>query len=87
MKLYKAFLHFLITLISMFAFLMGWATLAHSLKPTQPTTQQQQQALAPLPPLPPVGVASNSSSSGGLQFFSPSSSQPRARSMFVTRGS
>lgn len=87
MKLYKAFLHFLITLISMFAFLIGWATLAHSLKPTQPPSQQQQ-ALAPLAPLPPVGVASNSSSSsGGLQFFSPSSSQPRARSMFVTRGS
>jgi energy-converting hydrogenase Eha subunit F len=85
MKLYKAFLHFLITLVSMFAFLMGWATLAHSLKPTQPTSQQQQ-ALAPLAPLPPVGVASNSSSSGGIQIFSPSS-QPRARSMFVTRGS
>jgi hypothetical protein len=84
MKLYKGFLHFLITLVSMFAFLMGWATLAHSLKPTQPVTQQQ--ALAPLDPLPPVGVVSNSSSSGGLQFFSPSS-QPRARSMFVTRGS
>ena len=85
MKLYKGFLHFLITLVSMFAFLMGWATLAHSLKPTQPVTQQQQ-ALAPLDPLPPVGVVSNTSSSGGLQFFSPSS-QPRARSMFVTRGS
>ena len=84
MKLYKAFLHFLITLVSMFAFLLGWATLAHSLKPTQPVNQQQ--ALAPLAPLPPVGLASNSSSSGGIQIFSPSS-QPRARSMFVTRGS
>jgi hypothetical protein len=83
MKLYKGFLHFLITLVSMFAFLMGWATLAHSLKPAQPV---KQEALSPLAPLPPVGVASNSSSSGGLQFFSPSS-QPRARSMFVTRGS
>jgi hypothetical protein len=86
MKLYKGFLHFLITLVSMFAFLMGWATLAHSLKPTQPTQPVKQDALAPLAPLPPVGLASNSSSSGGLQFFSPSS-QPRARSTFITRGS
>jgi hypothetical protein len=84
MKLYKGFLHFLITLVSAFAFLMGWATLAHSLKPVQPVTQQQ--ALAPLDPLPSVGLVSAPSSSGGLQFFSPSS-QPRARSMFVTRGS
>ena len=83
MKLYKAFLHFLITLVSAFAFLTGWATLAHSLKPTQPV---KQEALAPLDPLPPVGAVGNSSSSGGLQFSSPS---PRARSqsMFVTRGS
>jgi hypothetical protein len=85
MKLYKGFLHFLITLVSTFAFLVGWATLAHSLKPTQPV---KQQALAPLDPLPPVGLASSpSSSNSGIQFFSPSVSQPRARSLFVTRGS
>ena len=85
MKLYKGFLHFLITLVSTFAFLGGWATLAHSLKPAQPV---QQQALAPLAPLPPVGqVSSPSSSNSGIQFFSPPSSQLRARSMFVTRGS
>jgi hypothetical protein len=83
MKLYKGFLHFLITLVSTFAFLLGWATLAHSLKPTQPV---KQEALAPLDPLPPVGLASNPSPSGGLQFFS-QSSRPRARSVFVTRGS
>jgi hypothetical protein len=83
MKLYKGFLHFLITLVSAFAFLMGWATLAHSLKPVQPV---KQEALAPLDPLPPVGLVSAPSSSGGLQVFSPSS-QPRARSVFVTRGS
>lgn len=83
MKLYKAFLHFLITLVSVFAFLTGWVTLAHSLKPAQPV---KQVALAPLDPLPPVGQAGNSSSSGGLQIFSPA---PRARSqsMFITRGS
>jgi hypothetical protein len=83
MKLYKGFLHFLITLVSAFAFLTGWATLAHSLKPTQPV---RQDALAQLEPLPPVGLVSNSSSSGGLQIFSPSP-RVRARSMFVTRGS
>ena len=80
MKLYKAFLHFFITLVSAFAFLTGWATLAHSLKPAQPV---KLEALAPLPP---VGLVDNSSSSSGLQIFSPA---PRARSqsMFVTRGS
>ena len=83
MKLYKGFYHFLITLVSTFAFLVGWATLAHSLKPVQPT---QQEALAPLDPLPPVGLANNPSSSSDLQLFS-QSSQPRARSLFVTRGS
>jgi len=83
MKLYKGFLHFLITLVSAFAFLTGWVTLAHSLKPAQPV---KQEALAPLDPLPPVGLTSSSSSSGGLQVFSPSS-RTRSRSVFVTRGS
>ena len=85
MKLYKAFLHFLITLVSAFAFLTGWVTLAHSLKPVQPV---KQEALAPLAPLPPIGLTGSSSSSNGngFQTFSPA---PRARSqsMFVTRGS
>ena len=83
MKLFKGFLHFLITLVSTFAFLTGWATLAHSLKPAQPV---KQEALAQLDPLPPVGLSSNSSSSGGLQIFSPAP-RTRSRSMFVTRGS
>jgi hypothetical protein len=83
MKLYKGFLHFLITLVSTFAFLTGWVTLAHSLKPTQPV---KQEALAPLEPLPPVGLVSSSSSSNGLQIISPAP-RVRARSMFVTRGS
>jgi hypothetical protein len=83
MKLYKGFLHFLITLVSAFAFLTGWATLAHSLKPAQPL---KQNAVTQLEPLPPVGLVSDSSSSSGFQIFSPS---PRARSQsrFVTRGS
>ena len=83
MKLYKGFLHFLITLVSTFAFLTGWVTLAHSLKPTQPV---KQQALAQLDPLPPVGLVSNPTSSNGLQIFSPSP-RTRSRSLFVTRGS
>jgi hypothetical protein len=83
MKLYKGFLHFLITLVSAFAFLLGWATLAHSLKPAQPV---KAEALAPLAPLPAVGVSSQPEASGGLQFFS-QAPQPRAQSFFVTRGS
>lgn len=83
MKLYKGFLHFFITLVSAFAFLTGWVTLAHSLKPIQPV---KQDALASLAPLPPVGQVNNSSSSGGLQLFS-SAPRARSRSTFVTRGS
>jgi hypothetical protein len=82
MKLYKGFLHFLLTLVSTFAFLLGWATLAHSLKPTQPV---KQETLAPLDPLPPVGFSNAPTSSSNLQIISPSRS--RSRSMFVTRGS
>ena len=81
MKFYKAFLHFLITLVSAFAFLTGWATLAHSLKPIQPVDQQQLMALEPLQP---VGLASRPTSNG-LQWFS-ASPRPRTRS-FATRGS
>ena len=83
MKLYKGFLHFLITLVSTFAFLTGWATLAHSLKPTQPITQE---ALAPLEPLPPVGFVSNQQASSGLQLLS-QAPRSQTRSFFVTRGS
>jgi len=75
MKFYKGLLHFLITLVSAFAFLVGWASLAHSLKPVQPV---EQESLAALDPLPPVG-----------SFNAPfsSTSRPRARTTFVTRGS
>lgn len=82
MKLYKGFLHFLITLVSAFAFLTGWATLAHSLKPAQPVEQQELEALDPLPP---VGFVSNTSRSDELQSFIPS--RTRSRSFFVARGS
>jgi hypothetical protein len=83
MKLYKGFLHFLITLVSTFAFLTGWVALAHSLKPSQPVNQA---ALASLEPLPPVGQVNNQRSSSGLKIFSPAP-RPQARSLFVTRGS
>lgn len=83
MKLYKSFLHFLITLVSTFAFLTGWATLAHSLKPTQSVTQE---ALVPLEPLPPVGFVSNQQSSSGLRLLS-QAPRSQTRSFFVTRGS
>lgn len=82
MKLYKGFLHFLITLVSAFAFLTGWATLAHSLKPTQPV---DKQALAQLDPLPPVGTVSNASQTSDLNWFAVP--RTRTRSFFVTRGS
>jgi len=82
MKLYKTFLHFLLTSASIAAFLMGWASFAHSLKPIQPTAIK-----AAFAPLPPVGLATDASFSSRLkQFFSASPSQP-SRSRFVSRGS
>jgi hypothetical protein len=82
MKLYKTFLHFLLTSASIGAFLMGWASLAHSLKPIQPVSD-----VATLEPLPPVGVTRNTNNSNSLiQFFSGGSSQASS-SRFMTRGS
>jgi hypothetical protein len=83
MKLYKAFLHFMITLASASAFLAGWAALAHSLKPVQPVSRQPA---AQLDPLPPVGQVDPGSSGGLLQLFTPSR-RARTRTMLVTRGS
>jgi hypothetical protein len=80
MKLYKTFLHFLLTSASIGAFLMGWASLAHSLKPIQPVSD-----VATLEPLPPVGVTRNNNNSL-IQFFSGGSSQASS-SRFMTRGS
>jgi hypothetical protein len=84
MKIYKGFLHFMITLVSVFGFLTGWATLAHSLKPIQPV---QKQVLSQLAPLPPVGQINPSSSSSGLQFLSPSNNSSSYSPSFMTRGS
>lgn len=84
MRLYKGFLHFLITLASTAAFLGGWAALAHSLKPVQPVQKQESFSLAPLPP---VGQVNTNAPSGRLQIFSPAPGQNFSRPTFVTRGS
>lgn len=84
MKLYKAFLHFIITLVSVFAFLTGWASLAHSLKPIQPA---DQKVLAGLQPLPPVGISFASQPANNRIQWIPASPKPRSRSVFATRGS
>ena len=82
MKNFKNLLHLIIAFASVFGFLGGWATLAHSRKPLQPITAE----LDPLAPLPPVDLnpqASNSTNNG-VVFVSPNR---RSRSMFMTRGS
>jgi hypothetical protein len=85
MKSYKAFLHVIITLGSVFAFLTGWASLAHSLKPVQPV---QKQVISQLPPLPPVGqVDLNNSSGGTYQSYTPSNNSNYYQPSFMTRGS
>jgi hypothetical protein len=81
MKFYKFISHLLITLGSITAFLLGWASLAHSLKPLQPIPNQI------LAPLKPIGInAPNTSSNGLFQFYS-GNTQQNTGSMFMSRGS
>ena len=89
MKNFKNMLHILLTIASVFGFLGGWATLAHSRKPI-PTVSPSQvtdplPALAPLPAMN-LGATTDNSSSGGLTIIAPSSGR-RARSIFATSGS
>lgn len=78
MKNFKTMLHILITCASLFGFLGGWATLAHSRKPTtgQSQTQPQTQEIDPLPPLDPIpamnsATAASSNTGGLLSIFNP----------------
>ncbi len=84
MKNFKTFLHFLIAFTSIFGFLGGWATLAHSRKPIQPGTAQ----LDPLAPLAPIDLnpQASSANNNGMVFVSPNRPR-RSRSMFMTSGS
>ena len=77
MKNFKTILHIMITVASLLGFLGGWATLAHSIKPTQ-TTSGQSQVIDPLPPLDPIpaiGNSSNTTDSNGLNIVVPPTSQ------------
>ena len=81
MKKFKNTLHIIIAFASVFGFIGGWASLAHSRKPIQPITAE----IDPLPPMAPVDLnpQAPSNSNNSLVFVSPS----RRRSMFTTRGS
>lgn len=86
MKKTKNTLRIMISIASIFGFLGGWITFAHSLKPNQPVSDQ---ALQPLPPLAPIefGQSSDQQNNGGLTIISPSFQGRRATSMFMTGGS
>jgi hypothetical protein len=89
MKNFKNLLHILLTIASVFGFLGGWATLAHSRKPLQ--TVSNTQVVEPLPalsPLPAMNLnpATDNSSNGGLTIIAPSAGR-LSRSIFATSGS
>ena len=93
MKNFKNILHILLALTSVFGFLGGWATLAHSGKPVQPVSSGGQ-ALEPLPalaPLPAMNLNAAADSSGGggqLNIIAPAQAPVRrSRPMFTTSGS
>jgi len=91
MKNFKNILHILLALASVFGFLGGWATLAHSGKPVQPASAGGQ-ALEPLPalaPLPAMNLNTNNSGGGGqLNIIAPAQAPVRrSRPMFTTSGS
>ena len=87
MKPFKNFLHVILTITSMFAFLGGWITFAHSRKPIQPVSNQTT-ALEPLPTLEPMfGSTSSSSNNNGFSFFAPSRPSRTSRRSMMTGGS
>jgi hypothetical protein len=85
-KLTKTLLHLWISLVSVVAFALGWAFLAHAQKPT-PLIVSQAQALAPVQPvLEPIPTLNDYLKNGNFQasaFQNPVVSFPRMR----TRGS
>jgi hypothetical protein len=89
MKNFKNSLHILLAIASVFGFLGGWATLAHSGKPVQPVSYGGQ-TLDPLPalaPLPAMNLnATTDNSGGGLNIIASAPSR-RSRPMFTTSGS
>jgi hypothetical protein len=54
MKLFRFGLNLWMTLASLASFLLGWAALAHSLKPVQPVEKPALSAPAALPTLMPL---------------------------------
>jgi hypothetical protein len=93
MKNFKNYLHILLTFASLLGFLGGWATLAHSRKPSQ-NANSQTQVIEPLPPLDPIQdilTANNSNNNNGLNIVIPPSTSNRinrqSRPIFRTAGS
>jgi hypothetical protein len=89
MKPFKNSLHIFITFVSVFAFLGGWATLAHSRKPIQPTQSQTNQieALPPLAPIPSFNSVTSNNDDSNLNIIVPTRRSRATNSIFVTRGS
>lgn len=82
MKLTKKITHFIIAFTSVSAFLTGWVSMAHSLKPIQPTAFTHTISLQPLEP---VGAVTTPANQGKAGLFSVT---PRQRNVvFRTRGS
>ena len=70
MKPFKNFLHILLTITSLFAFVGGWITFAHSRKPIQPASNQDT-TLQPLPTLEPMYGETTSNNGSMFSFLTP----------------
>lgn len=88
MKKFKNLIHIMLAASSIFAFLTGWVTFAHSLKPNQPINDTNA-AIEPLPALASIGsgLGAADQNNGGLNVFTPSNPGRRTRSFFMTGGS
>jgi hypothetical protein len=92
MRFYKTVLHILISIASIFGFIGGWASIAHSNKPSHKPSQskavQAQEFLPALDPLPALQpIQSFNTVSSGLQSFTPSFRPLNVNPVFITGGS
>jgi hypothetical protein len=86
MKPFKNFLHILLTITSLFAFVGGWITFAHSRKPIQPASRQDT-TLQPLPTLEPMYGETASNNGSMFSFLTPARRRRVSRPNFRTGGS
>ena len=87
MKNYKNMLHVMLTIVSIFGFIGGWATFAHSKKPAQ-LLSGENQTLDPLPPLDAFpNIQADRSNSNSFSVIAPSRPGRASRSFLSTGGS